>query len=122
MSPVYAVVSRGRITKTPIQSIETTAPFEMIFIDCVHLDRCKGGEEHILVVIDHFTKNAQVYATRDKSGKTAARKLFDDFIMRFGFSSKIHHDEGKEFENTLLHKLQDYSAIRHSDISVSSPS
>ncbi|KAJ8003220.1 hypothetical protein DPEC_G00167140 [Dallia pectoralis] len=63
----------NRPIRTPIQSIETSAPFELISIDYAHLDKCQGGEEYILVVVDHFTKYAQ----------TAARKLFDDFNMRF---------------------------------------
>lgn len=39
----------NRITRTPLESIETFAPFEMISID-YDLDTCKGGEEYILVV------------------------------------------------------------------------
>lgn len=32
------------ITRTPIHSIETTAPFEMISIDYLHLEKCRGGQ------------------------------------------------------------------------------
>lgn len=53
----------------------------------------------------------QVYATTSKSGKTVAYRLFNDFALRFGFPSRIHHDQGKEFENQLFDQLQKYSDI-----------
>ena len=100
-------------TRAPLQPIITTSLFEMISIDVLHLEHSKGGYEYILVIIDHFTRFAQTYATLNKSAKTVASTLYNDFILRSGFPTKIHRDQGAEFENNLFDHLQKLCDINH---------
>lgn len=101
----------NRETRAPLTNIVTTQPFELVCIDFLHLDKCKGGYEYILVVTDHFTRFAQSYATTSKSGKTAANLIFNDYALKFGFPSRIHHDQGGEFENQLFSQLKKLSGM-----------
>ena len=65
----------------------------------------------IFVIINHFTRFAQACATKNKSATTAAHRLFNDFVLRFGFPAKILHDQGWQFENKLFHRLEKLSGV-----------
>ena len=104
----------NRIGVAPLQSILTNAPMELVSIDFLKLEKGIGGNEYVLLIVDHFTRFAQGYPCRNKSAKTAATKLYEDFVLRFGFPSKILSDQGGEFENRLVQQLNRLADIEKS--------
>lgn len=100
--------------REPLHPIITTTSFQMVSVDFLHLESSAGGYQYILVVMDHFTRYAQAYATKDKSAKTAAEKLYNDFILRFGLPETIHHDQGGEFVKKLFYHLDKLIGACHS--------
>ena len=75
----------------------------------------QGKFEHVLVVTDHFTRFAQAYATKNKSSKAAADKLFNEFILQFGFPKRIHHDREPGFNSELSKELHRLAGIKMSN-------
>ena len=106
----------NRKERAPLVPMHATYPFEMVSIDYCKVD--KGcGFEYILVVVDHFMRFAQAYPTRSNKGPAAANKLFNQFILQFGHPTRIHHDQGKEFDTKMFQQLHHLTGIKKSNTS-----
>ena len=101
--------------KAQLVPIQATHPFQMVSIDYLHLDPCKGNFQYALMVTDHFTRFCQIYATKGRTSKEAADKIFNNFIMQFGWPERIHHDLGGEFNSKLFAELHRLTGIRASN-------
>jgi len=101
-------------SKAELVSIESSAPMEIICIDFLSLERSKGGFENILVVTDHFSRYAQAYPTKNQLARTTAKILFENFITHYGFPSRIHSDQGPNFESELIKDLCELAGIAKS--------
>ena len=98
----------------PLVSITTTEPMELVCIDYLKLDKCKGGYENVLVITDHFTRYAQAIPTLNQTAKTTARVLFNQFIVHYGFPKRIHADQGRNFESSIISELCKLASVTKS--------
>ena len=78
------------------------------------LEQSKGGYENILVITDHFTRYAQAIPTRNQTAQTTARCLWESFIQHYSFPSRIHSDQGRNFESTVIRELCKMAGIKKS--------
>ena len=65
------------------------------------------GHKYILVVCDYFTRYIEAYPLADKTARSVADALMDKWLPTYGFPLFLHSDQGKEFDNAMVHKLSE---------------
>ncbi|PIK40747.1 hypothetical protein BSL78_22409 [Apostichopus japonicus] len=96
--------------------------YKSMVLKQLHNEMCHVGVERTLDLVRerfywaHMAKEVEfyAYATKRKTALAAADHLFNDFFLKFGFPKRLHHDQGKEFENQLFTRLQQLSGVGHS--------
>ena len=73
-----------RQTRAPLQSINSSCPLELVSVDFLELEK-SGGYRYLLVIVDHFTRYTEVYLNQNRSAKTAEDKLYNQFVLRYGY-------------------------------------
>ena len=96
----------------PLGHISVSQPFTFWAMDYMGpLPETSRGNKHILVVVDHFTKWCEAFATPDQKASTVAPLLVNRVFSRFGPPVVLRSDQGRNFESTLLHEICNFMGI-----------
>lgn len=94
-----------RNNTSPLVSIKSSYPLEIVSTDFLTVDQCKGGIKNVLVITDHFTKFAVAVTTKNQTAKTTAEALLNNFIFPYGIPTKLLSDQGPNFESQVVKEL-----------------
>ena len=79
---------RGREEKAPMVPMMVTAPLQLVHLHFTSFKMKMDLNElpkfeHVLVIVDHFTRYIRAYVTKDQKALTAAKTLYKGFISIF---------------------------------------
>ena len=61
--------------------------------------------EHVLVIVDHFTRYTSVHVTKDQKVSTATKTIYEGFISIFRAPKRVLTAQGKAFTSEVVQQL-----------------
>ena len=95
----------GGVATCPMGHLLASRPNDIVAMDFTVLEPSRGGIENVLVMTDVFSKYTVAVPTRDQTASTVAQVLLKEWFFRFGVPGRIHSDQGRSFESTLIQQL-----------------
>ena len=92
--------------RVPLKPIVTSYPLQMVATDILGpLPESLSGNLYIVVVTDYFTRYTEAYPIPNQQATTVARKLVDEFFLRFSTPEQLHSDQGRNFESAVISEV-----------------
>ena len=83
------------------------SPLQLVYLHFTSFEMTKDLNElpkveHVLVIVDYFTRYTRAYVTKYQKVSTAAKTLYEGFISIFGAPERILMDQGKAFTSEVV--------------------
>ena len=97
-----------------LHHVTTSRPFEIVSMDFIQtLKVTERGNQHILVMVDHFTNWVEAVPVKDMTAATVADVFYEHIICRHSAPSTIVTDQGSQFLDGVIRHLNKNLAIKH---------
>lgn len=98
----------------PLKPYLPDHPNQRISVDLIGpLPETENGNVYTLCMVDNFTKWAIAIPIKNKKEETVASEIYKNWYMTFGIPEEIHSDQGNEFTNDLLGRLNERLTVGH---------
>ena len=92
-----------RHARCQMTNFHAGAPMERVHLDFMGpLPKTKNGNEHILMMVDQFTKWTECIPLPSQTAEVTAQAAINEFFARFGYPFEIFTDQGRNFESSLF--------------------
>ena len=115
---------KGRFPKigNRLNTISVEEPFEIIHLDLIeNLAKTKDGFQHILVIIDKFSKWPELIPMKTKDAQEMCAALMRYWVTHYGVPRSIIADGGKQFQSNMASILYAHLGIQGRTISPHHP-
>lgn len=102
-------------TKVPMMITNTPQkPFDVVIIDTIGpLPKSENGNVYAVTIICDMTKYLVTCAVPDKTAKSIAKAIFENFILIYSPMKEIRTDHGTEYINETISELCKLSRVEH---------
>lgn len=92
-------------TRSFMGHLLASRPNEIVAIDFTIMEPSRTGLENVLVITDVFSKYTLAIPTRDQRASTVAQVLVREWFYKMGVPGRVHSDQGRSFEASLIQQL-----------------